>query len=72
MKKATKVALVRLTFCPMQCIVKGMNSFWGKVSGEMLDSLYTCTVPSPESEGYYKVVTHVVMSRQDSNSQIII
>ena len=31
MKKAAKVALVRLTFSPIQCIVKGMSSFWGKV-----------------------------------------
>ncbi|WP_215898166.1 hypothetical protein, partial [Acinetobacter baumannii] len=32
----------------MQSLVKGMGSFWSKLTESMLDALYDCTVPTAE------------------------
>ena len=44
--KAAKIALIRFPCFPMMSIVKGMGPFWTKITDEMLDALYTCTIPS--------------------------
>ena len=49
MKKAAKVALINSPCYLMQKISEGMGSFWNKVTNDMLDALYSCTLPTAEN-----------------------
>ena len=49
MTKAAKTALIKLPCFVMQSLVRGMGTFWQKVTIEMLDALYVCTIPCPEN-----------------------
>ncbi|XP_057293371.1 uncharacterized protein LOC130621994 [Hydractinia symbiolongicarpus] len=47
--KAANTALINRPYLPMKYIVKGMGSFWQKLSESMIDSLYSTCTPTAES-----------------------
>ena len=49
MEKAARVALIRKPFFSVKILVEGMGSFWNKVTSDMFESIYSCSIPKAEN-----------------------
>ena len=49
MFKAAKAALIKVLCFQIQSLIKGIGLFWKNLSPDILDSLYDCTIPFPET-----------------------
>ena len=47
--RAANVALIRNPCFSFQRIIKGMGNFWKKLPMEVFDSIYVCTIPTPQT-----------------------
>ena len=47
-KKAAHTTLVKLPFCSMKCLVGGMGSFWTHTTEDMLNTIFSEMIATPE------------------------